>query len=265
MLDSFGLAKLAANYITEKTKIAKYDIAIIVGSGWGDVTKNLGSSTHHLESYLVPGFNKPTVEGHKGNISCVITANNKRILVISARCHFYEQKDAQKVAHGVRTAAALGVETIILTNGCGSVNPNFIPGTPVLISDHINLTGTSPIVGANFVDLTDLYSPRIRNIVKQLVPNIAEGVYVQLAGPNYETPAEIRMAKIIGGDLVGMSTALEAIAAREANLEVFGISLVTNLAAGISSTALSHQEVLEVGLEAQNKTSAMLANIVTKI
>lgn len=265
MVDPFNLARLAAEYIVEKTKISTYDIAIVVGSGWGDVAKNLGDNTHNLESYLIPGFNKPKVAGHKGNISCVISANNKRVLVISARSHFYEHRDIQKVAHSVRTAAALGVKTVILTNGCGSINPNFQPGTPVLISDHINLTGISPILGANFVDLTNLYSPRIRNIAKQLIPNIGEGVYVQFAGPNYETPAEIRMAKTIGGDLVGMSTALEAIAAREANLEIFGISLVTNLAAGITAANLSHSEVLQVGAKAQAKTSAMLAKIVTNI
>ena len=167
--------------------------------------------------------------------------------------------------HGVRTAAAAGCRTIVLTNGCGGLNPAWAPGTPVLISDHINLTATSPIEGANFVDLTDLYSPRLRDLAREVDRDLDEGVYVQFRGPHYETPAEVQMAKVIGGDLVGMSTTLEAIAARQAGLEVLGISLVTNLAAGISDEPLYHAEVLEAGRAAAERCGRLLAEVVRKI
>ena len=153
----------------------------------------------------------------------------------------------------------------MLTNGCGGLNPAWGPGTPVLISDHLNLTATSPIEGANFVDLTDLYSPRLRDLARQVDPGLDEGVYVQFRGPHYETPAEVRMAKVLGGDLVGMSTTLEAIAARQSGLEVLGISLVTNLAAGISDQPLSHEEVIEAGQAAAERCGKLLAAVVATI
>jgi purine-nucleoside phosphorylase len=165
----------------------------------------------------------------------------------------------------VRTAAAAGCKTLVLTNGCGGLNENWTPGTPVLISDHINLTATSPLEGATFVDLTDLYSSRIRALAREVDPSLDEGVYAQFTGPHYETPAEVQYAKRIGADLVGMSTALEAIAGRHAGMEVFGISLVTNLAAGISPVPLSHGEVLEAGQAAGPRISKLLAEIIAKL
>jgi len=169
------------------------------------------------------------------------------------------------VVHGVRTAARAGCRAVVLTNGCGGLRESWQPGTPVLISDHINLTATSPIEGANFVDLTDLYSPRLRALCREVDPTLDEGVYVQLPGPHYETPAEIGMVRAIGGHLVGMSTTLEAIAAREVGLEVLGISLVTNLAAGISGAPLNHDEVLEAGKAAASRMGELLGRIVPRI
>lgn len=169
------------------------------------------------------------------------------------------------VVHGMRTAAAAGAKTAILTNGCGGLNTDWTPGTPVLIDDHINLTATSPLEGATFVDLTDLYSSRLRGLAHEVDPTLPEGTYVQFPGPHYETPAEVRMAGIMGGSLVGMSTTLEAIAARQVGMEVLGISLVTNLAAGISPVPLSHAEVIEAGQAAGPRISALLAEIVKKI
>jgi len=169
------------------------------------------------------------------------------------------------VVHAVRTAAATGCGTIVLTNGCGALNPSWTPGTPVLIRDHINLTAASPVEGANFVDLTDLYSRRLRKLVRDVDPDLEEGVYVQFRGPHYETPAEVRMAKILGGDLVGMSTALEAIAARQSGMQVLGISLVTNLAAGLGDQPLSHDEVMEAGRRAAVRCGGLLSAIVAKI
>jgi purine-nucleoside phosphorylase len=153
----------------------------------------------------------------------------------------------------------------VLTNGCGGLRESWTPGTPVLISDHLNLTATSPIEGAHFVDLTDLYSARLRALCREVAPDLDEGVYVQLPGPHYETPAEIRMVRAIGGDLVGMSTTLEAIAAREAGMEVLGISLVTNLAAGITGEPLNHEEVLEAGRAAASRMGDLLGAVVPRI
>src|SRR5690606_25373030 len=150
---------------------------------------------------------------------------------------------------------------VVLTNGCGSARPEVGPGTPVLISDHINYTGATPLTGATFVDLTDVYSPRLRGIAREVDPSLTEGVYIQFPGPQYETPAEVRMARTMGADLIGMSTALEAIAAREAGLEILGISLVTNLGAGISGAALNHQEVIDAGKDAGPRISRLLADI----
>ena len=164
--------------------------------------------------------------------------------------------------------AALGIRlggTIVLTNGCGGLKPEWSPGQPVLISDHINLTATSPLVGATFVDLTDLYSPRLRALCREVDPTLDEGVYVQFPGPHYETPAEVRMAGILGGHLVGMSTTLEAIAAREAGMEILGISLVTNLAAGLSGEPLNHEEVLVAGRSAASRLGGLLSQVVTRI
>jgi purine-nucleoside phosphorylase len=167
--------------------------------------------------------------------------------------------------HSVRTAAAAGASIMILTNGAGGVRPEWAPGTPVLISDHINLTASSPLEGATFIDLTDLYSLRLRTIARQVDASLDEGVYVQFRGPHYETPAEVQMAKRIGGDIVGMSTALEAIAARQAGMEVFGMTLITNAAAGISGEALSHEEVLQAGRDAEQRISELLARIVAEL
>jgi purine-nucleoside phosphorylase len=165
----------------------------------------------------------------------------------------------------MRTAAAAGVGTVVLTNGCGGLDASWTPGTPVLIRDHINLTGTSPVVGANFVDLTDLYSSRLRTLCQEIEPSLDEGVYVQFPGPHYETPAEIAMVKAIGGTLVGMSTVLEAIAAREAGMEVLGISLVTNFAADITGEPLNHEEVLEAGRTSATRMGALLADVLPRI
>src|SRR5690606_16662249 len=179
--------------------------------------------------------------------------------------HLYEGRGIRRVAHSVRVAAAAGARAIVLTNGAGGLKPHWTPGTVALITDHINLTATSPLEGATFVDLTDLYSPRLRALAKSVDPGLEEGVYVQFRGPHYETPAEVRMAGVLGGHIVGMSTTLEAIAAREAGLEILGLSLITNLAAGISATPLSHEEVIAAGRDAQDRIGRLLADIAVRI
>ncbi len=261
----FDLATAAAEKIAELTGVPRHDIALVLGSGWGEAANLIGETTHRIDATELPGFHAAAVPGHVGTISSVLTSSGKRVLVLGARTHFYEGKGVRAVVHGVRTAAAAGAKTMVLTNGCGGLDPAWTPGTPVLISDHINLTATSPLEGATFVDLTDLYSSRIRALAKEVDPSLDSGVYAQFTGPHYETPAEVQYAKVIGADLVGMSTALEAIAARHAGMEVFGISLVTNLAAGISKGALSHAEVIEAGQSAGPRISALLAGIVAKL
>ena len=264
--DPFDLARDAAAHIARATGVASHDVALVLGSGWGGAADLLGETVAEIPSDEVPGFSKPAVEGHVGTLRSIrIAATGKHALVLGSRTHLYEGKGVRAVVHGIRTAAATGARTVILTNGCGGLNVDWTPGTPVLISDHINLTATSPLEGATFVDLTDLYSTRLRTLAREVDPALPEGVYVQFPGPHYETPAEVRMAGRMGGDLVGMSTTLEAIAARQAGMEVLGISLVTNLAAGISPVPLSHGEVIEAGQAAGPRISALLAAIVEKV
>jgi len=260
----YALAERAARKLAELTGVESHDVALVLGSGWLPAVDALGEATAEIDTTDLPGFSAAAVAGHSGKIRSV-RAGDKQLLVFLSRTHYYEGKGVEAVVHGVRTAAAAGCRSIVLTNGCGGLKESWTPGTPVLISDHINLTGTSPIVGARFVDLTDLYSPRLRELCREIDPSLDEGVYVQFPGPHYETPAEVRMAGILGGHLVGMSTTLEAIAAREAGLEVLGISLVTNLAAGISGEPLDHAEVLEAGRAAASRMGDLLGRIVPRI
>jgi purine-nucleoside phosphorylase len=264
--DPFDVARAAARYLASVTGVERHDVALVLGSGWGGAADLLGETVAEVPSHEIPGFSAPAVAGHVGTTRSVrITGTDRYALVLGSRTHLYEGKGVRRVVHGVRTAAAAGATSVVLTNGCGGLNPAWGPGTPVLVSDHLNLTATSPLEGATFVDLTDLYSPRLRAVAREVDPGLDEGVYVQFRGPHYETPAEVRMAARLGGDLVGMSTTLEAIAARHAGLEVLGISLVTNLAAGISPTPLSHEEVLEAGRAAGPRISALLAEITRRI
>ena len=264
--DPFAVADAAADVIRERTGVERHDVALVLGSGWGQTGNLIGETIATIDNTDVPGFEKAAVAGHSGVIrSVAIGDTGRRALVYGTRTHYYEGRGVRAVVHGIRTAAAAGCRTVVITNGCGGLRPQWAPGTPVLISDHINLTATSPIEGATFVDLTDVYSPRLRAVAKEVDPRLDEGVYVQFRGPHYETPAEVRMAGILGGDLVGMSTSLEAIAARQSGLEVLGISLVTNPAAGISTTPLNHEEVLEAGREAADRCGRLLAAVVGRI
>ncbi|MFF1571765.1 purine-nucleoside phosphorylase [Leifsonia sp. NPDC058292] len=260
--DPFDIARQAAEQLAEKTGVEKHDIALTLGSGWGKAADLIGETTATIPATEIVGFGAPALAGHVGTLRSVLLPNGKRALVIGARTHYYEGHGVRRVVHSVRTAAAAGATTMILTNGAGGIKEAWKPGTPVLISDHINLTADSPLEGATFVDLTDLYSARLREIARGIEPSLDEGVYTQFRGPHYETPAEVRMAKTIGGHIVGMSTALEAIAARQAGMEILGMSLITNLAAGIQKTPLSHQEVIEAGRDAEPVISALLAKIV---
>jgi purine-nucleoside phosphorylase len=265
-VDPVVVAAAAAEVIARRSGTTRHDVALVLGSGWGTTADLIGHTVAAIDNEDVPGFAKAAVVGHNGVIrSVAIAGTGRRALVFGTRTHFYEGRGVRSVVHAVRTAAATGCTTIVLTNGCGSLNPRWAPGTPVLIRDHLNLTAASPIEGANFVDLTDLYSARLRELARGVDPGLDDGVYVQFRGPHYETPAEVRMAKILGGDLVGMSTTLEAIAARQSGLEVLGVSLVTNLAAGIGDQPLSHDDVLEAGSAAAERCGRLLAAVVARI
>ncbi|MFY9713230.1 MAG: purine-nucleoside phosphorylase [Microbacterium sp.] len=260
--DPFEIAALAAADIARLSGVEKHDIALTLGSGWGKAADIIGETVATLPATEVAGFSKPALEGHVGTLRSIRTPDGKHVLVIGARTHYYESHGVRRVVHSVRTAAATGAKTMVLTNGAGGIRESWKPGQPVLISDHINLTADSPLEGATFIDLTDLYSKRLRDVARTVDPTLDEGVYCQFRGPHYETPAEVQMAKAIGGHIVGMSTALEAIAAREAGMEILGFSLITNLAAGIQQTPLSHAEVIEAGRDAEPVISALLARVV---
>ncbi len=254
----------SATTIASLSKVPKHDIAIVLGSGWVPAAEKIGSQLAEFSVSEVPHFSEPAVAGHAGKIRSV-DINGKKVLIFLGRTHFYEGRGVDAVTHTVRTAAAAGCKTMILTNGCGGLNPEWSPGTPVLIKDQINFTGNSPLHGAHFVDLTNLYSTRLRALCHEVEPTLPEGVYVQFPGPMYETPAEITMVRNMGGTLVGMSTALEAIVARSLGMEILGISLVTNLAAGMSGEPLNHEEVLQAGNDAASRMGDLLAKIIFKI
>ena len=258
------LATRAALELAGRCGVPQHDVALVLGSGWLPAADALGTTRVEVAFSDLPGFTAPEAAGHGGAVRSV-QCGGVRALVFLGRTHYYEGRGVAAVSHGVRTAAAAGCRAVVLTNGCGGLRAGWRPGTPVLIKDHINLTATSPVVGATFVDLTDLYSARLRALCQAIDPNLEEGVYVQFPGPHYETPAEIAMVRAIGGDLVGMSTALEAIAAREAAMEVLGISLVTNLAAGITGQPLDHQEVLAAGRAAATTMGRLLAAVLPEI
>ncbi len=260
--DPFEIAAAAAADIARITGVDHHDIALTLGSGWGKAAELLGEVTAAIPATEITGFSKPALEGHVGTLRSIATPRGKHVLVIGARTHYYEGHGVRRVVHSVRTAAATGATTMVLTNGAGGIKRGWRPGQPVLIADHINLTGDSPLEGATFVDLTDLYSMRLRDLARTVDPSLDEGVYCQFRGPQYETPAEVRMAGTIGGHIVGMSTALEAIAARQAGMEILGFSLITNMAAGIQTTPLSHQEVIDAGREAEPVITSLLARVI---
>jgi purine-nucleoside phosphorylase len=263
--DPYALARTAAVRLAELTGIESHDAAVVLGSGWVPAADRIGETVAEVSVTDLPGFAPPAVEGHAGKVRSVRSTGGAHVLVFLGRTHLYEGLGVEAVVHGVRTAAAAGCRVVVVTNGCGGLNRDWPPGTPVLISDHINLTGCSPLRGPRFVDLTDLYAHRLRDLCRDVDPSLAEGVYVQFPGPHYETPAEIRMVAAIGGSLVGMSTALEAIAVREAGAEVLGISLVTNAAAGITGEALNHAEVLEAGRASATRMGELLGAVVGKL
>lgn len=256
-------AGAAAAVLAERTGAPSHDVAIVLGSGWVPAIDALGTASADFPVTDLPGFLPPAVAGHAGRIRSVEVAG-RRVLAFLGRTHLYEGRGVEPVVHGVRVAAAAGCRVVVLTNACGGLRPGLAVGDPVLISDHLNLTWRSPLLGPRFVDLSDLYSARLRRLVHEVDPSIAEGVYAMFPGPQYETPAEVRMAGVLGADLVGMSTVLEAIAAHAEGCEVLGLSLVTNLAAGLGDP-LDHAEVLAAGRAAATRMGTLLGQVIPRL
>jgi purine-nucleoside phosphorylase len=263
--DPYALAEEAAQAVRERFGVERLDVVLTLGSGWSAASEDLGEEIGSCPIGELPGFSAPVVIGHGGQFRVVRTAGGRTAAVLTGRTHYYEGRGVAPVVHGVRTAIKAGASTVVLTNGCGGLNVDRPAGTVVLMRDHINLTGANPLVGARFIDMTEAYSKRLRDLARTVDPDLPEGVYAQFHGPSFETPAEVRMAGVLGADLVGMSTGLETIAARELGAEVLGLSLVTNLAAGISPTPLHHEEVLEAGAAAAPRLRSLLAGIVAAL
>lgn len=258
------LAAAAAADLAQRTGVERHDVAVVLGSGWAPAAAQLGDPAAVVAMADLPGFTPPSAQGHRGQVRS-LQIGRHRVLVLLGRIHAYEGHDLGHVVHPVRTACASGVHTVVLTNAAGGLRADMRVGQPVLLSDHLNLTGRSPLVGARFVDMVDAYSPRLREVARSIDPELADGVYAGLPGPQYETPAEIRMLRTLGADLVGMSTVHETIAAREAGAEVLGVSLVTNLAAGMTGQPLSHAEVLEAGRVSATRMGSLLSSVIERL
>lgn len=264
--DAYALAEGAATALKELMGIESVDVALVLGSGWVPAADAIGETLAEITVTDLPGFAPPAVAGHAGRLRAVRTNKNQIALIFLGRTHLYEGHGVEPVVHGVRTAITAGARVVVLTNAAGGLRPEHQRvGDAVLISDHINLTGASPVSGAKFIDLTEVYSRRLHDLVREVEPAMSEGIYVALRGPAYETPAEVRMCRSLGGDMVGMSTVLEAIAAREGGAEVLGISLITNPGAGLVGEPLDHGEVLQVGRTTATRMGALLSRVVNRL
>jgi purine-nucleoside phosphorylase len=281
--DPYQAAQDSAARLVGLTGQPRHDVAVVLGSGWAPAADALGVTDAEIPLDALGGFPPPTVGGHSPVVRSV-RAGDVHALVFLGRVHLYEGHDPATVVHGVRTAVAAGCRVVVLTNAAGGIREGYQVGQPVLIRDHLNLTGRSPLSGPpppdgyppRFTDLTDLYSARLRTLAAGAAgagsgdaagggEGLAEGVYAALPGPHYETPAEIRMLRTIGADLVGMSTVLEAIAARHLGAEVLAISLVSNLAAGLAPHGLDHAEVVAAGKAAAGRMGSLLAGLLPVI
>ena len=268
-------ATRSAARLAELTGQARYDAAVVLGSGWAPaadaLARTLGADVTEIPVADLGGFAPPSVPGHTGTVQSM-AAGDLRLVVFLGRTHLYEGHPISASVHNVRTAVAAGCRLIALTNASGGIRETYRVGEPVIIRDHLNLTGRSPLYGppppapypSRFVDLTGLYSPRLRRLAREADPSLTEGVYAALPGPHYETPAEIVMLRTLGANLVGMSTVMEAIAARHLGAEVMALSLVTNLAAGLTGAPLSHAEVIEAGRASAGRMGTLLASILPR-
>ncbi|MDO5022926.1 MAG: purine-nucleoside phosphorylase [Eubacteriales bacterium] len=264
--------KQAADYIEKLA--GKAEIGLVLGSGLGGYEQRLEKPVF-IPYKDIPGFPISTVQGHKGQLA-IGNYLGKKIIILCGRFHYYEGYSLQEVTMYVRVMKLLGVKTLLLSNAAGGVNRSFNPGDLMLIKDYINLSGNNPLIGKNeddfgprFPDMTNAFDSSLRGIAKEqaakLGINLKEGVYAQFSGPSYESPAEIKMAGILGADAVGMSTVPETIVARHCGIRVLGISAITNMAAGITGQAISHKEVMDTGKQVTESFSKLMDAIIEKI
>jgi purine-nucleoside phosphorylase len=272
--DPYALADRAAHEIAARTGVDEHAVVVVLGSGWAPACDRLGNTVCEIRFSDLPGFPDVGVVGHAGVIRSIEAESGRRVLALLGRVHAYEGHDLSTVVHGVRSAVRAGCTTVVVTNAAGGLRGGLHVGQPVLISDHINLTGRSPLAGPpppvelglqRFVDLTEAYSRRLMDLAHQAGLALEEGVYAGVPGPHYETPAEIRMLQTLGADLVGMSTVHEVIAARQMGAEVLGLSLVTNLAAGLGRGVLDHAEVVAAGRASAVRMGDLLAHLMERL
>ncbi len=264
--------KESLNYIYSELKDEKsFKIAVILGSGLGFLADEINGISLSYDD--IPGFCKSKVEGHKGRL---VFGNffGKEIVAMQGRFHFYEGYPMEKVVFPIKVLKELGVETLIITNAAGGINTGFSAGNLMVIDDHINFMGTNPLISngdspAQFIDMTNAYDKNLKNIAFKATDEIGlklqKGVYAALTGPSYETPAEIRMLRTLGADAVGMSTVPEVICANSLGIKVLGISCITNMAAGITGQALSHQEVIDTAERVKKDFAALIKTVISKI
>ena len=258
------------DFIKSKIGDFKPQVAVVLGSGLGDFANGL-EAVIAIDYKDIPNFKTSSVVGHKSRL-IFARVGGKNVVIMQGRLHFYEGHSLEETTYPIKILKGLGVETLILSNAAGGINPQYSGGDLVLINDHINFLGTNPLIGKNddtlgprFPDMSEVYSKSLRDLAKSCAPWLKEGVYVAVTGPNYETPAEVRMFGKLGADLVGMSTVPEAIVANYCGIKVLAISLVANLASGISKTQLNHQEVVEVGRIAGEKFTKLVREIISKL
>ncbi len=271
MLAPAAAAAASARVLADRTGVDHHDVAVVLGSGWKPAADRMGDVVAELDMGELGGFPAASVAGHGTTMRSIVNGD-RRILCFLGRVHLYEGHHPNVVAHAVRTAVAAGCSTVVLTNAAGGVRAGLGVGQPVLIRDHINLTGQTPLLGPNddrlgprFPDMSDAYSARLRGLAHEVDPQLEECVYAGFLGPTYETPAEVVMAQTLGGELVGMSTVLEVIAAVHAGAEVLALSLVTNLAAGLGQETLAHDDVLDVAAASAERMGALIAAVVGRV
>jgi purine-nucleoside phosphorylase len=269
--DPFAQAEASAAALRERAGVDGFDVAVVLGSGWRAAADAIGATEVEVPLADLGGFRQPSVKGHEPSVR-YIKKGQRRVLLFLGRIHLFEGYDPHAVVHGVRTAIAAGCRAVVLTNAAGGINAGYAVGQPVLLSDHINLTGRSPLWGplparvpSRFTDLTEVYSKRLRDLARELDPALAEGVYAGVPGPHFETPAEIRMMRGAGADLVGMSTVMEAIAARHLGAEVLGISMVSNPAAGLTDVPIDHQGVLAATGASAAQVGVLLSELLHRL
>ncbi|GLZ49523.1 purine nucleoside phosphorylase [Actinomycetospora sp. NBRC 106375] len=251
----------AAAELAKRTGALTHDVAVVLGSGWRAAADAFGPPVAEIPVAELPGFTPPGAPDHAG-VARSVDVGGHRVLILLGRTHLYEGYSPAQVVHPVRTACAAGARTVVLTNAAGGIDPSYAVGQPVLVSDHLNLTTSSPLIGPDFVDLTDAYDPGLRALAREIDPDLVEGVYAGLRGPHFETPAEIRMLRTLGADLVGMSTVLETIAARAAGARVAAVALVSNPAAGTVDAPIDHLAVIDAVHAAAARTGTLLARLV---